>query len=351
MRRHGRTRGALLVAAAMAVLALGASPALAAKGKPTRVGTLNLYVGSDVAQAVVAPDVPALEAAAGTIYTEVVASNPRDRIKLQAKAIKRQRPDVLGVQEVETVYRGPKDDPATATEVVFDFKRMLLKQLRKKGAPYRVASEVENVDVEVPTDRGLDVRLVDHDLLLVRKRRNVKVQRTGEANFEAMLEVPLAGGAAGTLAIPRGYVDANVKVRGKKLHVVNTHLEAFIASTRNAQAEELLASGGPLESSRPVVLLGDLNSAPDGTSSGDSAEAYNMMIAFGFQDRGVTEDTCCWSADLLGGALTTRIDHVLVKPGARGLGAKRTGAEGSALTPAGQYPSDHTGVFSRLRFP
>jgi hypothetical protein len=46
-----------------------------------------------------------------------------------------------------------------------------------------------------------------------------------------------------------------------------------------------------------------------------------------------------------------RIDHVLVRPGARKLAAKRTGAENSPLTPAGQFPSDHTGVFSRLRFP
>ena len=342
----------LVLASAFALLALGVPPALAAKGKPTvRAATLNLYVGSDVAQAVVAPDVPALEAAAGTIYEEVLASNPPDRIKIQAKLIKRQRPDVLGLQEVETLYRGPKGDPAPATETVFDYKRLLLKQLRKKGAPYRVASEVENVDVEAPTDRGLDVRLVDHDVLLVRKGRNVKVQQTGGDNFEAMLEVPLAGGAFGTLAIPRGYADANVKIRGRKLHVVNTHLEAFIAATRNAQAEELVATGGPLESNRPVVLLGDLNSAPDGTSSGDSAEAYNMMLAAGFKDRGVTQDTCCWDANLLGGRLTTRIDHVLVKPGARGLGAKRTGAENSPLTSAGQFPSDHTGVFSRLRFP
>ncbi|MGH2961054.1 MAG: endonuclease/exonuclease/phosphatase family protein [Solirubrobacterales bacterium] len=350
MRRYGRRYGVLL-AGVVAALALGAPAALAAKGKPTRAATLNLYVGSDVAQAVVAPDVPALEAAAGTTYEEVVASNPRDRIRIQAKLIKRQRPDVLGLQEVETVYQGPKDDPAPATDPVFDFRRLLLKQLRKKGAPYRVASEVENVDVEVPTDQGLDVRLVDHDVLLVRKGRDVKVQQTGGANFQTKLEVPLAGGAFGTLAIPRGYVDANVKIRGRKLHVVNTHLEAFIAGPRNAQATELLAAGGPLESSRPVILLGDLNSAPDGTSSGDSAEAYAMMLAAGFVDRGVTQDTCCWDANLLGGALTTRIDHVLVKPGARGTGAKRTGAENSPLTAAGQLPSDHTGVFSRLRFP
>jgi hypothetical protein len=75
------------------------------------------------------------------------------------------------------------------------------------------------------------------------------------------------------------------------------------------------------------------------------------MIAAGFADVGVTGDTCCWAANLIGGDLTLRIDHVLVRPGAKKVGAKRTGAENSPLTPAGQFPSDHTGVFSRLRFP
>ncbi|MGH2992814.1 MAG: endonuclease/exonuclease/phosphatase family protein [Solirubrobacterales bacterium] len=109
--------------------------------------------------------------------------------------------------------------------------------------------------------------------------------------------------------------------------------------------------GGPLESKRPVILLGDLNSDPDGTSSGDSAEAYELFIADGFKDRGVTQDTCCCDADLLGGTLTTPLDHALVRPRARLLGAKRTGAGNSPLTSAGQFPSDHAGVFGRLRFP
>jgi len=210
---------------------------------------------------------------------------------------------------------------------------------------------VTNVDVEAPSDAGLDVRLVDHDLLLVRKGRGIKVQQTGGANFDTALEVPLAGGDLGTLRIPRGYVEANVRIRGDRLHVVNTHLEAFIASTRNAQAEELLVAGGPLDSSRPVILLGDLNSAPGGTSSGDSAEAYEMMLASGLADRGVEQSTCCWDADLLGGALTTRIDHVLTTPSVTKRSAKRTNGGNGQLTPAGQFRSDHAGVFSVLRAP
>jgi hypothetical protein len=353
MLRHRTASAASLLAAVVALLALCLAQTADAKrpGPPVRAATMNLYIGSDVAQAVLAPDVPALEAAAGKIYEEVVASDPKQRMKIQAKLIKKQRPDLLGLQEVETIFRGPKDDPAPATEEVFDFEKLLLKALRKRGVVYKPVVRVANADVEAPSDLGMDVRLVDHDVLLARKGRNVKVQQTGGANFETKLEVPLAGGALGTLSVPRGYVEADAKVRGTKLHVVDTHLEAFVASTRNAQAEELLMAGGPLESTRPVILLGDLNSDPDGTSSGDSAEAYQMMVAAGFKDRGVTQNTCCWNADLLGGALSVRIDHVLVRPGARGLSAKRTGAANSPLTPAGQFPSDHASVFSRLVFP
>lgn len=83
-----------------------------------------------------------------------------------------------------------------------------------------------------------------NDVLLVRKRANIKVQATGGANFEALLEAPLAGGALGTLSVPRGYVDANVRVRGEKVHVVNTHLESFVAATRNAQAESWRCRAG-----------------------------------------------------------------------------------------------------------
>jgi hypothetical protein len=119
-------------------VAVGLSLASAARASAAvRAGTLNLYIGSDVTQAVAAPDVPSLEAAAGNIYREVLASNPKDRLKIQARLIKRQRPDVIGVQEVETVYSGPKGDPARATDVVFDYERLLRKALRKRDVPYR----------------------------------------------------------------------------------------------------------------------------------------------------------------------------------------------------------------------
>jgi endonuclease/exonuclease/phosphatase family metal-dependent hydrolase len=322
-----------------------------AKQGDVRAQTLNLYLGSDLTAAVLAPDVPALRVEAGNIYENMLASDPKGRLKIQSKLIKRNKPDLIGVQEVETLYRGTADDPTPADDVVFDFERILKRQLKRRGTPYRTAVRLTNTDIEAPTDLGFDVRLVDHDILLVRKGAGVKVGGTNAANFTTALDVPLAGGELGSLDVLRGYVEANANVRGTKVHVVNTHLEAFLAAPRDAQADELTAPGGPLDSNRPVILLGDLNSQPGGTTQGDSAYAYDHMLESGFVDRGVPDFTCCFNADLIGGTLTYRIDHVMTKPGAELLRSVRTGAEGSPLTPAGQYASDHTGVVSKLRFP
>jgi len=337
-----------VLAAIAAVLVV--PTAAAAKNGKVRAQTLNLYLGSDLTKAVLAPDIPTLRVEAGNIYENIVASDPRARLKIQAKLIKKRRPQIIGLQEVETLYRGTLDDPAPADEVVFDFEQILKKQLKKRNLPYRTVVRVQNTDVEVPTDLGFDVRLVDHDILLVRKHRGINAGGAQAVNFAAALNVPLAGGALGSLKVLRGYVEANVKVHGTKLHVVNTHLEAFLSTPRDAQADELVAPDGPLDSKQPVLLLGDLNSAPDGTSQGDSKYAYDTIIANGFQDLGGTGLTCCFSPDLLGGQLTTQIDHVLVKPGATLKSAKRTGAVNSPLTSAGQYPSDHTGVVSQMNF-
>ena len=344
VRLRAALSGLLLAAVSLTLLAL--PDAADAKAKNASVMTRNLYLGAGLEPVILAPDVPAAEAAAGEVYEQMLASDFPARAKLIAKEFKQTKPDLIGLQEVTTWLQGPKDDPAAANVVIVDFLKKLQKEMKKLGLKYKTVVKQENTDAEVPTDKGLDVRLIDYDALMVNKKA-VKVETTNGANFTTALSVAVAGGALGTVDVLRGFVEADVKVRGKPVHVVNTHLEAFLAGIRDAQADELLAAGGPLESTRPVILLGDLNSDPDGTGQGDSQYAYDSLIASGFVDRGITEDTCCFDADLLGGELTIRIDHVLTRPDLASTAAKRTGTK--KKTKADQAPSDHAGVWSKLK--
>jgi endonuclease/exonuclease/phosphatase family metal-dependent hydrolase len=149
---------------------------------------------------------------------------------------------------------------------------------------------------------------------------------------------------------------------------VNTHLEAFSAFIRKAQASELVFAGGPTTSNLPVILVGDLNSDPDDPSISPSppepiatpnAAAYGLIAGdaynegAGFVDRGVTVNTCCHDADLLNpvASFDSRIDHVLTNaPGRiKKISAKLIGADPAFRTPTGLWPSDHGGVVARLR--
>jgi hypothetical protein len=57
---------------------------------------------------------------------------------------------------------------------------------------------------------------------------------------------------------------------------------------------------------------------------------------------GDTGLTCCWSPDLRGGSLATRIDLVFATPELRPTRADRL--EDGVRTPGGLSPSDHLGV-------
>ena len=334
-----RTVAALLLAGA-ALLVFAAPQAAEAKGKKTdlRAMSLNLYFGADVEGALVAPNTPALEAAAGAAYAQILASNPNGRLKSQAKIIKKQKPDVIGLQEAANLFTGPKDDSAAAANKLFDFIALLRKQLKKRGVPYKLAVKQQNIDVEVPTNMGIDVRLVDYDALLVKKSKKIKVQKKGGDNFETALSVPIPLDAATPTIVQRGYVWADLKVRGKKVRVANTHFEAFLGNTiRGPQAIEFVKKGGPTDSKRPTIVLGDLNSGP----KTDTPEAYDTVIAAGFKNRGQKKFTCCYDSDLAGGSLSSLIDFTLGSKGVKKVSSKRTGTK----TP---WPSDHVGVISKL---
>lgn len=356
-RKSSRRALALAVVAAVAVTGVALPATAGAKPTTVKVMTRNLYLGADLVPAILAGTPGEAREAAGDIYEAVVDTNFTARAKLIAEEIRRSNPHLIGLQEVAVWRRGQRgaaDGPATpATEVVYDFLDTLRHELDRLGLDYRVASVQREADIELPTSISgddaaeFDGRLTMHDAILV--RRDVKTHNNQRANYDASLTVPTQ---LGTVDVLRGWNAIDVRKVGRRevrFRFVNTHLEAFLAATRTQQAEELVGPSGAVDTSRPVILLGDLNSDPAGAPA--DAAAYNVVTDAGFADRGVEVNTCCFGAAITDPAPTfgSRIDHVMARGSVSELGSRLIGVDPALRTNTGLWPSDHGGVVARLR--
>ena len=156
----------------------------------------------------------------------------------------------------------------------------------------------------------------------------------------------------GPVPFPRGWTSIDVKLRGQRFRVVNTHLEGFSAAAQLAQGAELLA--GPAGSTLRTLLIGDFNSRADGTGT----PTYGLLRAAGFADAwsdvhpGDPGLTCCWETHLLSPVppFDERIDLVLARGSFAALRAEIVGEDAVAdRTPSGLFHSDHAGVVATLR--
>jgi hypothetical protein len=373
-----------LIVAAMAALLAPAAGTAAKKGKGKKdakvtVMSRNLYLGADLTPAIDAADTCGAIDAGGQILNDVDASNFPARAKLLAKEIAKAKPDLLGLQEV-ALWRFQEDSDFTgtpATEVRYDFLKLLQKELKAKGAKYDVAVVQEQFDQELPADRdGSDAteeficgadedgRLTMRDAILVRKGGKVKASKPDSGQFENTYDVVLGG--AVPISVDRGWTSVEAKVKGSKktksakFRFVNTHLEAFgDPAIREAQARELFANGGPLQTKKQLVFLGDINSGgkkdkigPPYTTPGDEG-AYNALVKdFGLTNLGARQ-TCCYPdvfESVIGDyRFDHTVDHVMAKPKVKQLDAYVTGDDPSVTGPGGVVASDHGGVVSKLR--
>jgi endonuclease/exonuclease/phosphatase family metal-dependent hydrolase len=347
----------LLLMAAVAAIA----PATQAKGKDKgnpaslTVMTRNLYLGTDLLPIALAPSVPAFEQAATNGFNQVKATNFPARAKLIAREVKRAKPDLIGLQEAALWRTGPKDGTATrAQTVAFDFLEILRTALRQAGVPYAVVQSNDEADIEGPTSEGFDVRLTMRDVVLVRKkqRKGLRLTRRGRGTYDTRLELPTQ---VGTFASVRGYVYVDGKLAGRRFRFIDTHLEAYGSEIRTRQAQELLA--GPARRKGRVILVGDMNSDPDGAEP----QAFQALTGAGFVDTwarlyptkpGLTSGL---RADLMDPPSPnpfddSRIDHVLVKGKIKPLNAKVVGTNpATSRTSTGLWASDHAGVVTKLK--
>jgi endonuclease/exonuclease/phosphatase family metal-dependent hydrolase len=348
-------------AAAAFILCLLAAPAAEAvtppppKAQKLRVMTRNIYLGGDIFLPIPAPNRAQFEQKAGELWDQVRSTNFPARAKLLAREIKQQKPDLIGLQEVALWRRGPngvKDGAATpATQVVYDFRKSLLAELRKAGLRYRVGDSQRETDIEASIDDGYDVRLTMSDVILVKRKKGLKVRKRSSKNFKARITVPTQGGQ---FTSTRGWTAVDASLNGRRFRFLNTHLEAFLAGTRQQQAKELIAKGGPATKRGRVILVGDLNSDRDGLDNGDPIP-YGDLIKFGYRDAWVAGGgkgfSCCFNSPLIREAppapFDHRIDHILVKPKTKANKARVVGRD--PRNRAGTlWPSDHGGAVVTL---
>jgi len=398
-RARNAGRLAILALSALAIVPMtgGVAEAKARKGVPVKVMTRNVYLGADLTRAFNATGFHEFIEANGQILRDVDATNFPLRSQALGDEILRKRPDLVGLQEVALWRLGPVAVPPTisgqpfgAVNVKYDFLQLLLGQLEGK---YKVAVVQEEFDFEAPADYNdvdndapagsfaqedpavndegpnstddaeVNGRLTMRDVILVRKGGRAKVRNPQGGQFENLLEVSVAGLP---VTVQRGWTAVDVKAqkgRGDKrqrtrFRFVNTHLEAFDDETQNPsirsqQARELYAPDGPADKKR-VVLLGDLNSDDDTVQPADQ-QAYRALVEGGFRERSTANPlSCCLNDPLLRAAgpgsladFDHQVDHVMtnMKRKAKLLSSSVTGL--AAVN--GLWPSDHAGVFSKLR--
>lgn len=346
---------AVLVAAALSAPAAAQAAGQAAGPPPggndahrfITVMTQNLDEGTDFTPLFAATNEADFAKAAIGIFLEVRASNIPARAQLVANEIAAAAPDVVSVQEAslwqwQTTVLGSGSLDALAS---------LEQALAADGAHYAPALVLDEFSggAQVP---GLgQVTFLDRDVLLVRTDEpagHLRVANVQSGYYTNLLSIPAV---IGTVTVTRGWISADLTLRGRTVRFIVTHLESFDAKVQQAQGGELVA--GPANTSLPVIIAGDLNTGP-GVSE-DFFATYQEILAAGFTDTwpvtnpGVPGFTNAFHAeDPYGPSVPDkRIDLVLVGGNLVPVSDTLTGT--SPVN--GLWPSDHAGVISEIRIP
>jgi endonuclease/exonuclease/phosphatase family metal-dependent hydrolase len=315
------------------------------------VMTRNLYLGANLDPIVKAKSAPEAFAAVEAGWAQVRANDFPVRARAIAREIAKVKPDFVGFQEL-TLYRTqtPADFTVTpATHVVLDYASELRKALAARHLRYRFVAIAPWTDAELPSGNPptMDIRLTVRDGLLVRTDPKLRIRNVRKVQYTTT--TPLFGGL---VTAKRGFIVAEAVKNGRRFRVATTHLESFSDTSQVAQGKEL---GDYLAAGRlPTVLLGDLNSRADGTGTPTHAN----LLALGFKDAWPEAHpsdvglSCCHGEDLreLGGPFYSRIDYILLRNGFRAVAAGIVGQSSSDRV-GGLWPSDHAGVWARLRLP
>jgi endonuclease/exonuclease/phosphatase family metal-dependent hydrolase len=317
------------------------------------VATYNVYLGADLSLVFGLDDEAALRERTAIVHGQLVATRSPDRARAVAALLVRERPDLVGLQEVTTWTQNG--------QVWCDFLAELTTALTDLGEPY----DVHAVD-RTFTGRGVvadavggprEMALTGSNVVLRRAGSRWRVTAEGTGSYAAVLQVPTAAGTV--VPIARGWSWVAAEHTGHRVLVVTTHTEAHDATVRDAQRDSLLAWVDSSQGGGAVVLLGDLNATPDDV--GMPAGWTDAWLATG----GRPGHTCCQQPDLSNpvSRLRERIDYVFARGAtvraARLLGDRpedrtedrtrdRTAPRGDAGSGVRLWPSDHAAVVADL---
>ena len=397
-------RGRAWSGAVAVAVVLASGIAHARGGDAIRVMTRNQYLGANLTPLVTATTPQDFAAEAVKALDQIAANDFPKRARALAREVRWTRPDVIGLQEVfDFTLNGTNPGPPFV-----DHLQTTLDALAARGLHYRAVASVEHVDTTLAFDLNGDeipelIRVRDRDVILVRRGLRARplvgnADEGGLCGVEIANPLPLpflpptlaptvsedgCNFSAFVRVVPplgdpilqeRGFVGVDLRVRGRRYRVVNTHFEVrqpdpsepLTAGFQSAQAFELLAA---LESTTPanrtLVLVGDFNSAPEDLPAGGFIPPpYQLIRANGFADawdRNLLQfldpagATCCQDSDLANteSRLDERIDHIFVNR-RRLLALAFVTGRFPQIFPLDLPPnwaSDHGGVAAKLVFP
>jgi endonuclease/exonuclease/phosphatase family metal-dependent hydrolase len=300
-----------------------------------RVATYNVYLGADLSLLFDVTDLDELADRIRIVRGQLDATRSADRAQAVATLLARERPDLVGLQEVSRWVRTPIGGDE---EVLVDFLPTLLAALEETGTPYDAHAVHPSFSGAMPVSDTEWVGLLGSNVTLVRRDGPVEVVAEHAAVYDAGFDV--ATGIEGvTFPIERGWGRVDVRVDGRPLRFVTTHTEAYDARVRAAQRDEVIRHNAE---DGAVVLVGDLNAAPDAVGMPDGwTDAWSDGDGFTFGQ----------AADLRNeeSTMRERIDYVWVR-GVDVVGARVVGDRPGdrTTTEPRLWPSDHAGVVVEL---
>jgi len=358
-----------------------------------KVMTHNLYLGADIFRVVEAAQNSgpenslAIPMAVTEVFKSLQYANFVERAEAIADEIQKNMSHLIGLQEVSTILKG-EEYPAFSREipakgVVYEYINILMDVLAKRKLDYKIAATSTNADLELPMLTGIttepggvtpiplfcNVRVVDHDVILVREK--VETGNILAWNFSNNAEVTINNQS---FEFTQGFVAIDAIINGKAYYFVNIHLMvggdpgSDAAFLQASQMQELLQVLRSDNRHLPTILLGDFNSSPEDSPS--YSETYNLSIVppymqaekmgyidvwkrqYKWQDAGYA---CCFNhtVDDPDAELYERIDHIFLLPRGKlieNIRARVIGDDEFGMTPNGLWASHHTGVVGRIKF-